>query len=99
MYLDIDMERAVPAFQKLYKSHLRCNPMDSSSLKGFAGLNDTQYERFGRAFFYFTGLRCLAPIKDVCELRVSKEEKDYSTMVPTPVDMTRVNKKGGLAIS
>ena len=68
MFLDIDTKRAVPVFQKSYKSHLRCNPMDSSALKGFAWLNNTQYERFGRGFFYFTSLRCLATIKDVRKL-------------------------------
>ena len=51
--------------------------------------------RFSRAFYYFTGIRILAPIKDIQLLRKAKAEQDFTTMHTFVVTMYRVTKQDG----
>lgn len=99
LFLNIGVEQAASAVKKYYNNNQRLNPKDSSSLKGFAGMSDQQYVKFSRGFFYFTGIRILAPILDVTRLRKAKAKDDYTTMRRSVVDMTRVTKKDGGHIS
>ena len=55
--------------------------------------------RFSRAFYYFTGIRILAPILDITCLRKAKAKQDYTTIHRSVVTMSRVTKKDGGQIS
>ena len=99
LFAGLPSERAAPAVKKYCNEHLRLDATDSARLKGFSGLNDTQYVKFSRVLFYLTGLRLLAPIKDVRSQRAAERKNDYKSMKRTVVAMTRVTKKNGSHIS
>ena len=99
LLLQIDDDRAGTAVKKYYNKNRILSAHDSSSLKGFAGLSDQQYMRFSRAFYYFTGIRILAPILDIRLLRKAKAKQDYTTIHRSVVTMSRVTKKDGGHIS
>ena len=95
LFLQIKDDRVETAVKKYYNKNRRLSSYDASCLKGFAGLSDKQYMRFSRAFYYFTGIRILAPIKDIQLLRKAKAEQDYTTMHTFVVTMYRVTKQDG----
>lgn len=98
-FLGIDSEAAANAMRTYYNKHTRLSPEDSESLKRFSGFNDTQYQKFNCMLFYFTGLRILAPLKSIWQLRATNVDKAYTTMNQTVVDIGRVTKKNGSHIS
>ena len=95
MFLQIKEEdRVKTAVQKYYNKNRRLSAYDSSCLKGFSGLSDKQYMKFSRAFYYFAGIRILAPVKAIQLLRKEKAEQDYTTMHRFVATMYRVTKQG-----
>ena len=100
MFIDIDDEEIIrKTLQNYHNTRLRLNAEDAAALKSYAGLNDSAYIRFSRGLFFFRGLRILAPIRDVRQLRIRMKDEDYSSMSRRVVDMTRQIKKGGATIS
>ena len=71
-----DDDRVETAVENYYNKNRRLSAHDSSCLKEFAGLSDQKYAIFSRAFYYFTGIRILAPLKDIQLLRKAKAEQD-----------------------
>ena len=99
LFLQIkDDDRVETAVRNYYNKNRRLSANHSSCLKGFAGLSDQQYIRFSRAFYYFTGMRILAPIKDIILLRKEKAEQDYTTLRRFVVTMYRETKQDGGSI-
>ena len=70
-----------------------------SSLKSYAGMSNASYVKLNWFLFYLTGLRLLAPIKDIRALRETMKQQNYTSRSTRVVDMSRVTKKGGGAIA
>lgn len=92
IFLDIDGERASVVLAKYHNAHRRLNSKYSSSFKGFVWLNEKECIRLNRGLFSFTGVRHLAPIKEIYLLRDYKCKEDYTTISSALVDMTTVTR-------
>ena len=99
IFLQIEPEILKKTFKQFQKTQLRLGADDSSSIKSFVGLSDKQYVKFNRVVSYFTGLRLVAPIKTVRNLRLTRKKEDYTSMSRSVIDMSRVIKKGGTVIA
>ena len=98
LFFEIYKKRAAKVLRAYHNKHLRMNTEDSSSFKTFVGLNVAEYIRLSRVLFYYAGMRILAPIKALYELRARKIKEDFTTLTSTVVDMTRKVAKGKLEL-
>ena len=98
LFMEINEERAGRVLRKYHNKHLRINPMDSAAPKGFVGWNNRQYVRLTIALHYFVGMRILSPVNAIYLLRGAKIKRDYTALLRTVVDMTRVTHNGKASI-
>ena len=98
LFLELDPDAIKKTFKTFQNTKLRLNADDSSSIKSWAGMSNECYVKFNRFLFYLTGLRLLAPIKDIRALRKAKNQQGYTSISMRVMDMSRVIKKGGSVI-
>ena len=58
LFLEINKDKAVGVFKIYYNKQLRLSPEDSTSLRSWVSLNDTQYSRLMQGLFVSRTYEC-----------------------------------------